>query len=77
MLNTLWQQTFQKMEQFHGPNFDMYKRIKENSNINFIVSGGIKNRKDVEKLSELGYYGCIIGKALYEGKINLKELNLN
>ena len=56
-----------------GPNFKMYAKIKENTNINFIVSGGIKDSNDISRIRELGYYGCIIGKAYYEGKINLKE----
>lgn len=58
-----------------GPNFKMYKKIIENSNIQVIVSGGVKDMQDIEKVSKLNCYGCIVGKAYYEGKINLKELN--
>lgn len=57
-----------------GPNFDMYKKIKEISNINFVVSGGIKNEENIYDVSKLGYYGCIVGKAYYEGKVNLEEV---
>ena len=56
-----------------GPNFQMYKNIKTNSNINFVVSGGIKDKQDILELGKLDYYGCIVGKALYEGKIDLGE----
>ena len=56
-----------------GPNFDMYEKIKENSNLSFVVSGGIKDKENILEIARLGYYGCIVGKALYENKINLKE----
>lgn len=40
-----------------------------------IVAGGVTSVVDVEKLKKLGVYGCIIGKALYEGKIDLPKPN--
>ncbi len=57
-----------------GPSFDIYQKIKENTNLDFVVSGGVKDAKDIYKINELGYYGCIVGKAYYEGKIDLKEV---
>ena len=39
-----------------------------------IAAGGISLKKHLVKLNELGVDGAVIGKALYEGKINLKEL---
>lgn len=57
-----------------GPNFEMYQKIKEISKINFVVSGGIKDKQDIEIVSSKGYYGCIVGKAYYEGKVDLKEV---
>lgn len=57
-----------------GPNYSMYKSIKEKCNINIIVSGGIKDSSNIYKAQEDGYYGCIVGKAYYEGKINLLEV---
>jgi len=54
-----------------GPNFEMYKCIKENSNINFVVSGGIKDKQNILDINELDYYACIVGKAYYEGKVNI------
>ena len=56
-----------------GPNFEMYKNIKNNSEINFIVSGGIKDIENIKDSQKLGAYGCIVGKAYYEGKIDVME----
>ncbi len=57
-----------------GPSFDLYEDIHKNSKINFVVSGGVKDAEDVYKANELDYYACIVGKAYYEGKIELKEV---
>lgn len=57
-----------------GPSFDLYEDIHLHSSIQFVVSGGIKDAHDIYKVNELGYYGCIVGKAYYEGKIDLKEV---
>ena len=57
-----------------GPSFDVYKKIKENTSLDFVVSGGVKDKEDIYKVKQLGYYGCIVGKAYYEGKIDLKEV---
>lgn len=58
-----------------GPSFELYKEIlSETKQIKLIASGGITTIDDVIKLSEMGCEGAIIGKAIYEGTINLKEL---
>lgn len=57
-----------------GPSFDLYKDISTHSSLQFVVSGGIKDAQDIYKVNELGYYGCIVGKAYYEGKIDLEEV---
>ena len=57
-----------------GPNFDMYKKIKENSNINFVVSGGIKDKQNILDVAKLNYYACIVGKAYYDGKVDVQEV---
>ena len=57
-----------------GPNYKMYEQIKEKTGIDFVVSGGVKSNEDVYQTAKLGYYGCIIGKAFYEGKIKLEEV---
>ncbi|MFD1096012.1 1-(5-phosphoribosyl)-5-[(5-phosphoribosylamino)methylideneamino]imidazole-4-carboxamide isomerase [Salegentibacter chungangensis] len=59
-----------------GPAFDLYKRILEETegSVKLIASGGISEFGELPKLSELGCEGTIIGKAIYEGRIQLKEL---
>ena len=57
-----------------GPSYDLYQDIFEHSSIKFVVSGGIKDADDIYRVNALGYYGCIVGKAYYEGKIDLKEV---
>jgi phosphoribosylformimino-5-aminoimidazole carboxamide ribotide isomerase len=58
-----------------GQNIDLYKTIKENDpDIFLIASGGISSIRDIELLEEARIPSVIIGKAIYEGKIQLKEL---
>lgn len=58
-----------------GPNINLYKKLhKDFSSIKIIASGGVSNFKDLQKLSELDLYGAVVGKAIYENKIDLKEL---
>ena len=52
-----------------GPNWDMYKRIK---GIKVIVSGGVASDDDIKAAGD--YYGVIVGKAYYEGKVNMEKL---
>ncbi len=56
-----------------GPNFEMYEKISKLSKIDVIASGGVSTLADVKRLKEMNLYGAIIGKALYEGAIDLKE----
>jgi phosphoribosylformimino-5-aminoimidazole carboxamide ribotide isomerase len=56
-----------------GPNFEIYKQLSEISDIQIIASGGITRIEDVITLKQMDVYGAIIGKALYEGYITLKE----
>lgn len=56
-----------------GPNFDMYDQIYQHSSIQFVVSGGIKDFDNIEAVAKKGYYACIVGKAYYENKVDLKE----
>lgn len=58
-----------------GPSTNLYKEIIGSANINLIASGGITNIQDVLDMKAIGCEGAIIGKALYEGKIELKELS--
>ncbi len=58
-----------------GPATDLYKEILGSVKINLIASGGISSLKDIEDIKAAGCEGVIIGKAVYEGKIKLKELS--
>lgn len=58
-----------------GPSFGLYKEILNSvEGLSLIASGGISSIRDIEKLSETGCEGVIIGKALYEGKLTLGNL---
>ncbi len=58
-----------------GPSIDLYKNIiKKFPELYFIASGGVSSLSDLEQLQEIGCKGAIVGKAIYEGKIQLHEL---
>ena len=64
-----------------GPSFDLYEKILKSCNvkssgveIKLIASGGISTFDELPKLAELGCEGTIIGKAIYEGRISMKQL---
>jgi len=60
-----------------GPDLATLKILATETNLKVIASGGISNRDDVLELARLGLKGIsgvIIGKALYEGKIDLRQI---
>ncbi|MEY3412656.1 MAG: hypothetical protein RIQ70_1344 [Bacteroidota bacterium] len=58
-----------------GPSFELYEKMQAKfSDLHIIASGGVSEMKDLEKLNDQGVFGVIVGKAIYEGKIGLKEL---
>lgn len=58
-----------------GPSFELYQDIiKDCPKVKLIASGGISAFDELPKLKALGCEGTIIGKAIYEGKITLKQL---
>ncbi len=58
-----------------GPSFNLYeKMLSEIPNIKLIASGGISTFDELPKLSKLGCEGTIIGKAIYENRISMKQL---
>ncbi|WP_295984333.1 1-(5-phosphoribosyl)-5-[(5-phosphoribosylamino)methylideneamino]imidazole-4-carboxamide isomerase [uncultured Algibacter sp.] len=64
-----------------GPSFDLYKEIiaecsnsSSGQSIKLIASGGISHIDELPKLIELGCEGVIIGKAIYENRISLRDL---
>jgi len=60
-----------------GPSFDLYRNLQDLSpKLNIIASGGVSNMSDIEMLADLNLFGVIVGKAIYEGRVTLKELRL-
>lgn len=59
------------------PNYKMIDTIRKNTKMGLIIAGGISSIEQVKKLKTMGVDGVIIGKALYEGKIILKEVIKN
>ena len=57
-----------------GVNIDFIKSIADASGLNVIASGGVRDINDIKKLINNKIYGTIIGKAFYEGTIDLKEV---
>jgi len=58
-----------------GPATELYREILTRTAINLIASGGVSSTDDIRLLRETGCEGAIVGKAIYEGKIDLKELS--
>ena len=57
-----------------GPSFQLYKEIIAQSNTQLIASGGVTSLDDLKQLKSMGCEGAILGKAIYEGFISLKQL---
>jgi len=56
-----------------GTNTALYREILSKYRLNLIASGGVTTIDDVIALSEIGCYGAILGKAIYNGNIDLVE----
>lgn len=57
-----------------GPSTGLYIEILYKTTLQLVASGGIAGIKDVYKMKDIGCTGTIIGKAIYEGKISLQQL---
>ncbi|GEN47119.1 1-(5-phosphoribosyl)-5-[(5-phosphoribosylamino)methylideneamino]imidazole-4-carboxamide isomerase [Alkalibacillus haloalkaliphilus] len=57
-----------------GPNFEALSDLNEQSELQIIASGGVSSLSDIQRLSELNLYGAIVGKALYEDRVNLSDI---
>lgn len=57
-----------------GPSTGLYIEILHKTSLHLVASGGISGINDVYKMKEIGCSGTIIGKAIYEGKISLQQL---
>jgi len=58
-----------------GPSAELYREITRQTGVRLIASGGVSSLSDLLQLKEIGCEGAIIGKAIYEGRITLKELS--
>lgn len=58
-----------------GAGVDLYKKLLEHSPfIKLIASGGISSMDDIEKLKNIKVESCVVGKAIYEGRISIEEI---
>lgn len=57
-----------------GTSNELYAEVLASSDIKLIASGGVSSIDDLIKVKELGCEGAILGKAIYEGHIQLKDL---
>jgi phosphoribosylformimino-5-aminoimidazole carboxamide ribotide isomerase len=58
-----------------GPSFDLYRNMQDQfPKLEIIASGGVSNMSDIETLADMDVFGVIVGKAIYEGRVTLKEL---
>jgi len=58
-----------------GPAIDLYRQVMDTyPELHLIASGGVSSLTDIQALDKAGIPAVVFGKAIYEGKINLKEL---
>lgn len=58
-----------------GSSNELYSEILSKTQVNLIASGGVSSMDDLLHLKSIGCEGAIVGKAIYEGRITLKELS--
>ena len=56
-----------------GTNLPLYERLSRLDGIDITASGGVSTLEDIRALRDMGLYGAILGKAMYNGAIELKE----
>ena len=56
-----------------GPDTDMLSKACSVGNVNIIASGGISENEDIIKVKQTGAYAVILGKALYDGKVDIRS----
>lgn len=57
-----------------GPNINELLEMKKVTGLNVVASGGVSSTEDIEALRKEDFYGVIVGKAIYEGKIKLEDI---
>lgn len=56
-----------------GPNVEATKRLSDATGLNVVASGGVSCMEDLRQIHEAGIHGAIIGKALYEERVDLAD----
>lgn len=56
-----------------GTNLEIYKELSKIEGLDIVASGGITFIDEIRTLKEMNVYGAIVGKAVYEGKLDLAE----
>ena len=56
-----------------GTNLEVYGELSEIKGLDIVASGGITFVNEIEKLRDMNIYGAIVGKAIYEGRLSLKD----
>lgn len=58
-----------------GPSFDLYQNLQDQfPDLQIIASGGVAEFDDIVKLNDMNIFGVIVGKAIYEGRVTLRQL---
>jgi phosphoribosylformimino-5-aminoimidazole carboxamide ribotide isomerase len=57
-----------------GPDFVGLKKLKKETSLNIISSGGISSNQDLYDLAAADFYGAITGQAIYQNKVDLEEV---
>jgi len=57
-----------------GPDFEGLKKLKAETNLKIIASGGVSSNQDLYDLAAEDFYGAITGQAIYQDKVNLKKV---
>lgn len=72
-ISTLVYTDISKDGMLSGPNFEIYEELSRMTKLNIIASGGVTSIDDIKRLNSMNMYGAIIGKALYDNKLDFKE----
>lgn len=73
-VNTIIYTDISKDGMMCGPNIEATKDLIENTGMDIIASGGVSTMEDIENVNNINAAGVIIGKALYNGALNLKDV---
>ncbi|MFO0943026.1 MAG: 1-(5-phosphoribosyl)-5-[(5-phosphoribosylamino)methylideneamino]imidazole-4-carboxamide isomerase [Pirellulales bacterium] len=57
-----------------GPNFDQLQQMMQATSIPVVCSGGVTSMEDIERLLEMNCHAAIVGRAIYEGRLDLSSV---